>query len=530
MRVRDVLAHFQPAPKVLTAAHQLDAPVTWPHISDQPDPGPYLLGGELVLTNGLWASDEAASQRFVKALADHKVAAVGLALLPGQKIPLGLVAACERRDVLLALLPDVPFRTITEAIMTTLLEERRRADAEQDQLVFELAQRIDRGEGPDALASALDGITGIPCTILLRDGTTFGALDLGAEEIRTIWRKMFPPNRRNYDFVEFRGLTAVAMSSSTVSPPNGEKDVYPSAPIGAVVWRAHPDEVSAAAACARLVAHAGHLLDGHQSSSTVSRKARDSMVRGLLASEPGSAHDRLDFATRLWGAKFPLAVSLLSVSATRDDSLTRDALEVAIATNGFGPADVIAPVDGEVCAILTDHGAVDGTIADQVQKSMQYLLDSDVQVGIASGSIDDGLGRLLIRAQHARTFAGIAHEQGSADARSAGSHLLLLALVGREALETLDVALLAPVDEYDHRHGTRLFHTLATFLDNNGAWQQTAASLNLHVNSLRYRISRIEELTGRRLTSMTDRVDLFLAVQSRRHIGSRSSTSSSDNS
>jgi DNA-binding PucR family transcriptional regulator len=56
-------------------------------------------------------------------------------------------------------------------------------------------------------------------------------------------------------------------------------------------------------------------------------------------------------------------------------------------------------------------------------------------------------------------------------------------------------------------------HTLETFLDCSGSWIKCAAMLHVHVNTLRYRIRRIEELTGRDLGRFSDRVDLFLALR-----------------
>jgi DNA-binding PucR family transcriptional regulator len=35
----------------------------------------------------------------------------------------------------------------------------------------------------------------------------------------------------------------------------------------------------------------------------------------------------------------------------------------------------------------------------------------------------------------------------------------------------------------------------------------------VHVNTVRYRIGRIEELTGRDLSALPDRVDFFLALR-----------------
>ena len=41
----------------------------------------------------------------------------------------------------------------------------------------------------------------------------------------------------------------------------------------------------------------------------------------------------------------------------------------------------------------------------------------------------------------------------------------------------------------------------------------TAAELYVHVNTLRNRVARISELTGRDVTRLEDRVDLFLALE-----------------
>ena len=61
--------------------------------------------------------------------------------------------------------------------------------------------------------------------------------------------------------------------------------------------------------------------------------------------------------------------------------------------------------------------------------------------------------------------------------------------------------------------------TLASF---NAAPEQAAVAAMLgccasrmyvHVNTVRYRISRVEALTGRDLSALADRVDFFLALR-----------------
>jgi DNA-binding PucR family transcriptional regulator len=68
---------------------------------------------------------------------------------------------------------------------------------------------------------------------------------------------------------------------------------------------------------------------------------------------------------------------------------------------------------------------------------------------------------------------------------------------------------------YDEGHSGELLPTLEHFLDCGGSWLRTAERLHVHVNTLRYRIRRIEELTGRSVADTATRVDLQLALTSR---------------
>ncbi|MDV9174097.1 helix-turn-helix domain-containing protein, partial [Streptomyces sp. W16] len=57
-----------------------------------------------------------------------------------------------------------------------------------------------------------------------------------------------------------------------------------------------------------------------------------------------------------------------------------------------------------------------------------------------------------------------------------------------------------------------LLETLETFLACDGSWARTAEALHLHVNSVHYRIGRIEHFTGRDLSRLYDRLDLWAAL------------------
>jgi len=95
------------------------------------------------------------------------------------------------------------------------------------------------------------------------------------------------------------------------------------------------------------------------------------------------------------------------------------------------------------------------------------------------------------------------------------SHELLLATVPASVLRSFRERLLGPLLAYDDQHRAELLPTLREFLACSGSWNACAVRMYVHVNTVRYRIRRIEELTGRDLSRLDDQVDFFLALRIR---------------
>src|SRR5205823_7714665 len=101
------------------------------------------------------------------------------------------------------------------------------------------------------------------------------------------------------------------------------------------------------------------------------------------------------------------------------------------------------------------------------------------------------------------------------DQRRGGLAELLLASVPASVLRSFRERLLGPLLAYDDQHRAELLPTLREFLACSGSWNVCAVRMYVHVNTVRYRIRRIEELTGRDLSRLDDQVDFFLALQIR---------------
>ena len=92
-----------------------------------------------------------------------------------------------------------------------------------------------------------------------------------------------------------------------------------------------------------------------------------------------------------------------------------------------------------------------------------------------------------------------------------GAFTLLLALQDDEALRLYSEGLLEPIGRNEGEYGGELLRSLEAFIENNGNWERAARQLYCHRHTLRYRIRKIEELTGRDLSRATDRIELWLA-------------------
>jgi len=75
--------------------------------------------------------------------------------------------------------------------------------------------------------------------------------------------------------------------------------------------------------------------------------------------------------------------------------------------------------------------------------------------------------------------------------------------------------LLAPLDTYDRDQHGELLASLQAFLQRNARWETAAAELFVHRHTLRYRMRKVEELTGRDLASSFDRMEFWLALRAR---------------
>ncbi len=203
---------------------------------------------------------------------------------------------------------------------------------------------------------------------------------------------------------------------------------------------------------------------------------------------------------------------------------------------------LVAPLGDEVVMLVpspgdqaaADAGAAAGDAAQDDAASAAYQFAARIRRAQPVLESDRSQVRLTVGvsapAASVTALAGALHEAGSARRLAAlrgtaaisvvtsdevASHELLLATVPASVLRSFRERLLGPLQAYDERHRAELLPTLREFLACSGSWNACAVTMYVHVNTVRYRIRRIEELTGRDLSRLDDQVDFFLALRIR---------------
>lgn len=509
MKVRDLVEMGDLPLLPLTGDSGLERPIRWVYTTDLLDPGRYLSGGELVLTGLMWRRTPEDSAAFVAAVAARHVACVAAGDAAYGTVPEDLVAACREHGVPLLEVPvAVSFATITERVIHALDVERRGDLAEQLGRRRRLLTAVAEGAGLDALLQLWAEDAEVTCALLTATGTSpvrqtpeLPADQLAAEFLAA---SSFPQVVNGLGTAQTYSLFAVGGRSDPrvtgwFLACDGDYREWTG------VLRESVVELASLIALER-----ERLEEGRR----VERLAVEQLFRLVLSGR--SAPDEV--AERLADAGFadrPYVAVSASLSPEPDGQLACGVVEAVLGAALPGERFLAAPVDDEAFALVPVDGGLAGALRARIEPLEPALDEGRLLVGLSLRTEGPaGLLGSLSEARQARMLAELrAGRVAVLGTDEIDSHALLLATVPDDVRQTFRSRVLGPVLEYDERHGSQFVDTLEAFLAASGSWSQCAQQLHVHVNTLRYRIQRIEELTGRSLATLEDRVDFFLALR-----------------
>jgi purine catabolism regulator len=539
LTVREVLADVDIA--LLAGEGHLDMPVRWVHISELADPTPWLSGGELLLTTGIALNSAKRQREYIATLADHGLAGLGLGTgFTHDKVPKALLEAARERDFPLFEVPyELPFIALTEHAFTRLVNEQyallQRSIAAQERL-----QRIVLSErGLDAIVGALATLIGGPALVFdgrgeLQTARTFRR-ELDPELVAAVGDELRERARRG----DGRGFVPAHPELATrgLALPVGGSDQPERALPQA--WLVAAKDADGLAEIDRLILHqavtvvALELLRRRVADSTERRLAGD-VLSAVIAGELEGAE-----LTRRLGP-FGLGGRVTALVAGASERTTPEACEAALteALRAEAVSGLVArsPTHPRYIVALLP-GFLDDELFELAERAVAATGEAVGARPLAGAGRAVPAGRAR-EAYHEARCALEARELGSANGasngasaasvatyRDLGSFQLLLSLQDSDALRLFCESLLGPIEHGEGHYGGELMRSLEAFIECNGQWEAAARRLYCHRHTLRYRIRKIEELTGRDLSSARDRIEFWLALRGR-EIVARPSTHS----
>lgn len=491
----------------------LDRPVRWVYTTDLLDPGQYLGGGELVISGLVWRRSAADSEIFVTALALAGATALAAGDAVFGCVPDDLVQACRRHDLALIEVPtEVSFAALTEHVVGAVSSERGARLAATLGRQRQLLSLIAEGRSLDELAAKVSADAGLECRVLTATGrqVVAGKQRLAEESLDRICSRFLSAERLPAAVTSDDGAT---FSLFPVGPGLGHRTAsWIVAAEG--TWTDWDAQV--ADAVSELASIAALDRARRDEGLRVSRQVAEDAIRLVQAGGGG----RPETVARLRHAGLDTDAPALAVVATfagRDDLVetARAILDDLVA--GLGGSMVAVVTGGQAVALLPARDA--WSALDRVRRALGRLRPgmsgTRLSVGVGGPASTDAASGALDEARHAHRLAQLRTDPVTVvSSDEITSSVLLLAAVPDDVRRTFASRVLSSVLEYDAAHSACLRETLQAFLDCSGSWSRTAQALHLHVNTVRYRIARVEELTGRDLARLEDRVDVFLALRS----------------
>ena len=477
--IRDLLANPRLGLSVRAGEAGLDRRVEWAYVSELEDPTPWIDGDVLILTTGMAIPQSPGRQRsYIRRLAERGLAGVAIARgmfappLSGQ-----MRGEADARGIpVLEVAYEIPYLAIVREVVAA---NRKRSEQRllANLKIFDIL-RLETKEGPDVsrLFGRLEELSGYDLYLSslsgrpLLEGVPPVPEDLRRALVDSLERTM--PIAGGYSVpIVLQGRTVGHLVA--VERPGRT-------PLGLVAIE-HMATIAAL-----------ELVTLRRREEAIRREGTETlaeMLSGMLGVE--AVKKRLSLAG--FDLERTLLLAAVSGEANDDDELHRRFVELGVPHLLFHQRDlyVLIPERPDALGALSRvPGAVVG-----VSRPFTAAPSLEVQQREAHWALRHARQRLLPIVEFSEL-----HRQTS------------WLPPDPKALQAMVAEALGPVMEHDERHGGELLRSLHVLLERNGNVVETARALQVHRNTIAYRMTQIERLTGRDLHRLQDLTELWLAI------------------
>jgi PucR family transcriptional regulator, purine catabolism regulatory protein len=506
--------------ELMAGTQAADAPVRWVHISELEDPTPWLSGGELMLTTGI-PLDTASKQRsFVRLLADKNLAGLGVGTgFNHKKVPKALLDEARKRDFPLFEVPySTPFIAITEKAFARLVNEQYEVLQRGIAVQRRLERLVLEERGLEEIVATISSAVGGTVAILDGRGERLAGRgfrrELSAEAILAIRKEALSHTGDGHPFVPTHpSIAGRALAHPVISPGGGPPQAW------VVIVR---DSGGLGDFERLILQQAVAIVALELMRRRVARETERRLAGDVLAGALGGRLEPTELRRRLepFGIGEEAAVLVFSVAdpaaaePTLERALAADACPAVVAPHAVGGRDLL-------CAVIdaSDRDPID--VAAEARRALAGE-GGTVRAAASRPAPPEDLRRSFHEARCA--LEATAFDNGTAPEvaswRDLGAFTLLLSIQDDEALKLYCSSVLGPIEEGDEEYGGELLRSLEAFIGQNGQWERAAREVYCHRHTLRYRMRRVEELTGRDLSRANDRIEFWLALRARELVGS----------
>lgn len=476
--------------------------IRWAHVSELVDPSPWLLGKELLLTTG-FAIDgsEEAWDEYCHRLKNAGVAVLGISTgptLPHPGVPDALIAAARRHA--LALL-HVPHGTLMQSVVQRVSEALHHVSNQDLARSFsvqrQLSEAASTSGGTRRIAEVLTRLLDFQVVVL-------------DERLRTLARSSEQAEARISsirDELKTRLREGLRWSISE----EGQTDSLVVLPLGTegrlagILTVSRPGSLSVHDRAALGLASSllGILLERRQASQKHRRMLESQLLNNLLV----DSRTVTDVQRYLERQGLDVRhVEVLSVRTPEDESLLDQ-----VVTSALEHCDeVLMTRNADTCVFAFINAA--RPLAPPLRALVSEL--GLGPAGLGERRALQGIAESLAQARFAQTVAE-SREVPLLERADTGGYRALMLMGPPEARHQFADSVLSPLDDADRHGRSNLIETVRAYVTALGNHEATAEALGVHRHTVRSRLARITQLTGRDLSRPEDFLELWMAVEFR---------------
>lgn len=473
-----------------------DAELRWVATTELLNPIPYLIGGEVVLTAGrpFQEDDGDATNVFIGNVARRSPVALGLGVgRIFERAPDSLINACRARGIPLFTFPiTTSFAAIARAVTEMVADAEREALRRPFEAQRKLVNAVARGNGAQEVLQELTKLlSGWAVVFNVRGVRTAAAGMVPADAEQPLLREIDALRARGP-----RGSASLFMDGKPVAVhPLGVGNASPS--YLAVSWDGAQADLARVAIPVSVSLLSMHAEQDAQRAAIRSRSL-EMIARLLLHGETDAArivHEASGGTLGWWRSlEEGLVVAVVERPLDYVNHLHRmqDRTLLATAPGETGEEELV---------ILLSSAEVD-SIAEMIVRD-------GIPVGLSQPM---PLNRIARGRTQARAALATIGRRPAVRTFSSELFMGLYSLVGKDVASEWATAVLEPLESLRPEDRERLLAAADAYLRAGGRWAAAATELDVHVQTLRSRLNKLEEILGVSVDSPDVRANLWAAL------------------